>query len=603
MPSMRVLPVTLSLCLLSLVLTGCSDSSSGGSGLGDQITLPGDSPIPETPIREDNQSPTSPTVYTASRFWAQGASSQEQGLFATPKDNNGSDEIDSSLLAERPVQAVPALGEDGDRLAPHAVFYRTDTGFALALTDGAIAESIKPVSSQQNTAEICLGGWAYDLDTLDNTSLAYHTQRNNSDCPERFSVTEWKQVRLGDASSQAPQSFPSGFTVVAGLNSSPDHEPQWLTLDNNGTAARFDASDLSASSRQDIDTANAAAPFAELHMIGHQGTDGAILAYTSAATSDTDRNYQLAYYDRTANSISDLSNSGGPELETLPRIPPADWIAPGSNAVFFGIGNALVRADANGYRIIDSVDGPGRPYFVSRSATHVIWGLLDADSDSPRRAIRIVGAGGSGARTLVRAPYVEARVRGTADGWFYFTAARGTRADGRLMDPFAIGYNPATSDDMNAFILANAQWIGSSIDQAEAVSASAQPQALASAPITDLFYRGGDSDMAELKALIDPGSPLATEQGEVILPNIELGRLNEWNASATGVFMGPGFGRQRLLTSVQVGAGESLAWETELKIGSDRDLVNRVHWVDPGKPGSINPIGNRGPLVRHVPLF
>lgn len=602
MPSMRVLPVTLSLCLLSLVLTGCSDGSSGGSGLGDQITLPGDSPIPETPIREDNQSPTSPTVYTASRFWAQGESSQEQGLFATPKDNNGSDEIDSSLLAELPIQAVPALVEAGDRLAPRAVFYRTDTGFALAPTDGEITESIRRVSNQQNTAETCPGGWAYDLDTLDNTSFAYHTQRNASDCPERFSVTEWKQVRVGDDAGTTPQSFPAGVTVIAGLKKSTAHGPQWLTLESDGTPARYDTSDLSTS-HQDIDTADAAAPFAELHMIGRTGTDGAILAYTSAPTSDTDRNYQLAYYDRTANSISDLPNSGGPELRTLPRIPNADWIAPGSNAVFFGIGNALVRADSNGYRIIDSLDGSGRPYFVSRSATHVVWGLLDADSDSPRRAIRVVGAGGSGARTLVRAPYVETRVRGTADGWFYFTAARGTRADGRLMDPFAIGYNPATSDDMNAFILANAQWIGSSIDQGEAVSASVQPQALASAPITDLFYRGGDSDMAELKALIDPGSPLATEQGEAILPNIELGRLNEWNASATGVFMGPGFGRQRLLTSVQVGAGESLAWETELKIGSDRDLVNRVHWVDPGKSGSINPIGNRGPLVRHVPLF
>ncbi|KAA8978050.1 hypothetical protein [Halospina sp. K52047b] len=602
MPSKRVLPATLSLCLLSLLLTGCSDGSSGGSGIGDQITLPGDSPIPETPIREDNQSPTSPTVYTESRFWAQGKGSQEKGLFATPKDNNGSDEIDSSLLAELPVQTVPTLVEADERLAPRAVFYRTDTGFALAHTYGEIAESVKRVSNQQNTAETCLGGWAYDLDAMDNTSVAYHSQRNTNDCPERSSVTEWKQVRLGDDAGTTPQSFPAGVTVVAGLNNSAAHEPQWLTLESDGTPARYDALDLSTS-RQGIDTANTGAPFTELHMIGRIGTEGAILAYTDAPTSDTDRNYQLTYYDRTANSISDLPNSGGPELKTLPRIPNAGWIAPGSNAVFFGIGNALVRADADGYRIIDSVDGPGRPYFVSRSATHVIWGLLKADSDSPRREIRVVGAGGSGASTLVRAPYVETRVRGTADGWFYFTAARGTRADGRLRDPFAIGYNPATSNDANAFILANAQWIGSSIDQAEAVSDNVQPQALASAPITDLFYRGGDSDMAELKALIDPSSPLATEQGKAILPKIELGRMNEWNSAATAVFMGPGFGRQRLLTSVEVGANENLAGETELRVGSNRDLINRVHWVDPGKPGSINPIGNRGPLVRHVPLF
>ena len=599
MPSRRLVSGVLSLCLLSLTLTGCSGGSSGGSGIEDQVTLPDDSPIPDTPIQEeDDQPPATPEYYTQSRFWVQDESTQERGLFATPWNDNGSDEIDTRLLAELPLQTVPALVDSGARMAPRAIFYRNETGFARAPTDGDIAENIQQISSQANAAETCLGGWAYDLETIDNTSVAYHTKRNGGDCPDRFSVTGWTQVQLGSTS----QEFSPDFTPVAGLNSSGNsgEEVQWLGLEG-GSPVRYTASNLD--SREDVDTENTATSFTELHLIGRIGTEAAIVAYTGSDASDTDRNYQLAYYDRTANSISNLENSGGPELATLPRIPLADWVAPAADAVFFGIGNALVRADADGYRIIDSVDGPGRPYFVSRSDTHVIWGLLSQGNDSPQREIRAVGVAGTGARTLVRAPYVETRVRGTADGWFYFTAARGAQADGQLRDSFAIGYNPSISGDLNAFILADAQWIGSSIDPTETVSKEVQPQALASAPITKLFYRGGGSGMESLRALAEPGSPVSMEQGNPTLPSIDLGILNNWNSNAKGVFMGPGFGRQRLLTSVEVGSGESLAGETELRVRADRDLTNQVHWVDPDKSGSLNPIGNRGPLVRHAPLF
>ncbi|WP_295716901.1 hypothetical protein [uncultured Halovibrio sp.] len=600
MPSRRLVPGVLSLCLLSFILTGCSGGSSGGAGIGDQVTLPDSSPIPETPIQEeDDQPPATPGYYSESRFWIQGESTQERGLFAIPKDNNGSDEIDTSLLAELPLQTVPALVDSGARMAPRAIFYRNENGFTRAPTGSA---NIQQISSQANAAGTCLGGWAYDLEAIDNTSVAYHTQRNGGDCPDRFSVTDWKQVQLDDTASTPPQSFPSGVTVVAGLNKSSDHEPQWLTLESDDTPARYDVSDLS-SPGDSINTDKAVTPFTELHLIGRIGTGAAIVAYTGSDTSDADRDYQLAYYDRAANSISNLENSGGPELATLPRIPLADWVAPAADAVFFGIGNALVRADADGYRIIDSVDGPGRPYFVSRSDTHVIWGLLSQRNDSPQREIRVVGVSGTGARTLVRAPYVETRVRGTAEGWFYFTAARGAEPNGQLTDSFAIGYNPSISGDLNAFIIADAQWIGSSIDPTEAVSEEVQPQALASASISKLFYRGGSSGMESLRALAEPGSPVAMEQGNPVLPSIDLGALNNWNSGAKGVFMGPGFGRQRLLTSVDAGSDESLAGETELRVGADRDLTNQVHWVDPDKAGSLNPIGNRGPLVRHAPLF
>ena len=560
MPSRRLVPGVLSLCLLSSILTGCSGGSSGGSGIGDQVTLPDSSPIPETPIQEeDDQPPATPGYYSQSRFWVQGESTQGRGLFAIPKDNNGSDEIDTSLLAELPLQTVPALVDSGARMAPRAIFYRNENGFARAPTDSA---NIQQISSQANAAETCLGGWAYDLETIDNTSVAYHTQRNGGDCPDRFSVSGWKQVKLSNTNSEDPQEFSLDFTPVAGLNNSGNsgEEVQWLGLEG-GSPVRYPASNLD--SREDVDTEDTAASFTELHLIGRIGTGAAIVAYTGSDASDADRNYQLAYYDRAANSISNLENSGGPELATLPRIPLADWVAPAADAVFFGIGNALVRADADGYRIIDSVDGPGRPYFVSRSDTHVIWGLLSQRNDSPQREIRVVGVAGTGARTLVRAPYVETRVRGTADGWFYFTAARGAEPNGEEV----------------------------------------QPQALASASISKLFYRGGSSGMESLRALAEPGSPVAMEQGNPILPSIDLGVLNSWNSGAKGVFMGPGFGRQRLLTSVDAGSDESLAGETELRVRADRDLTNQVHWVDPDKAGSLKPIGNRGQLVRHAPLF
>ncbi len=129
------------------------------------------------------------------------------------------------------------------------------------------------------------------------------------------------------------------------------------------------------------------------------------------------------------------------------------------------------------------------------------------------------------------------------------------------------------------------------------------PQALASATITDLYYRGGGSGMTAIRALADPSAPLATEQGSLVLENVQLGQLDTSNPDATGVFMGPGFGRQRLLTTVQVGSSESLAGDTVLNVDPDRDLTNRVHLLDRNNPGSLKPRGSEGRLVRHVPLF
>ena len=587
--------------MLVSVLPGCSDSSS--SSTGNQVVLPDDSPIPETPIREDARDRDTPEDFGRYRFWAQGPDSQERGLFATPAENNTTNTVDTDLLAELPIQAIPTLVEENEdtRLSPGAVFYRSENRFKLADTNRDTNSSLQSVSDLQDAEDTCLVEWAHDLTNQDNTSVAYHTQRDGNGCLDRSSVTDgWKQVRLGDDGSTTPQPFPPDVTPVAGPNKRESGEnAQWLALDqDNGIPVRIAASDPG---NPESITPNLSTPVEELHLIGRMGPDAAILAYTNDPASDDDRNYQLAYYDRDNNAIEELDSLGGdPELKNLPRIPLQDWITPGPDAVFFGIGNALVKVDSNGYRIIDSVDGAGRPYFVSRSDSHVVWGVLNADRDeSPRREIRVVTHNGTGARTLVRAPYLETGVRGTADGWFYFTAARGTRDDGRLRDAFAIGYTPSLSGDGNAFLIAEAQWIGSSVDPTR----TAAPQALASAPITDLYYRGGGSGMTGIRALEDPAEPLATDQGEPVLANIQLGQLDTSNPGATGVFMGPGFGRQRLLTTVEVGPGESLAGETVLEVSPNRDLTNRVHWLDPDTSGSLEPKGSSGPLVRHVPLF
>ena len=612
---MRGLRYAFAAAITASMLGGCSDSGgSGSNNLEDQVTLPDDSDVPEAPIEEEESSGTdgSETGFTSRRFWIEGdqeSSLSNAGLKAVPAtDNSSVDRVDPDAEPERQLFTIPEIDSSGseDRLAPAGIFYRRANQFQYAPTPtpNDPANSSRQVSDESTSGVSCIGSLAFDTANTDNTAVSYSLNRDGSgNCPSRFSAgADWKQVLVGSTDTEGPSAFPQDHVPVVGLNATSDGKPaQWLVLDRSGTdpqLVRVAASDLTSTNAVQTDLAGT---LDEVHRMARLGPDSFILAYGTPdddSTPDTDETeYRLAHYNRNDNSLSDL-DAQDDLPDSLSRLPLSEWVATSGSQAFIGIGNALLSVDSTSYSLLDSVAGSGRPYFVTASSSHVVWGARSTEDDGNLKQVRVVSQGGSsGGSILVRAPYVESRTRGAANGWIYFTVARGITEKGRLETGFAIGLNPAKSSN-NAFILENAQWIGSSVDP----TVAAAPQDLATAPINNLFYRAGpDNTMRNVRALEDPTDPIQSVDGGLKLPAVSLGTLPE---RFTAVFMNEGFGPQRLLTAVEV-SDEGLE-EGEDEVGTDTppSLTNRVYFVNPQTPDSLSRVSEQdGSLVRALPLF
>ena len=590
-----------SVCL-SFGLAGCfssSSSSSGGSSnpfteVPDDFDAPGDNGFVE---EVEGDGTEGGNTFQGRRFFVEG------GLQAT----GVTESIDSEALPTRRFVTIPRIIDDNgtERLAPYGVFYRTDSDFRFAFATGAPEDALrKTLVSDVDAGSSCLGPVAFDARSPEQTALTYApTGNGNGNCADPDSQS-WSWLALG-MENGSPNSFTAGWIPWVGLPADADETPSWLVRDTNagGELIRVFADDPSDSIpvTRTVDGEDPVQLVA-ISLVAELGSGSFLVAKQKDGEP-----MRLGHFDAADNTLTALSLE---QAEGILAPPEPSWVTVNNGAAYFALQkpnqeSLFVRADGNGVSIIDrfptTIEGTdvlARPLFVQSSDTHSLWAVRAQTVDGTFRQVRLVAHGDAESPDFrAVGGYVDAQVRGHANGWMYFTVADRIQANGRLRNPLAVGINP--SEEV-VFILENAQWIGSSLFD-EDIASFSDP---ATARINGVFFRAGD-DLTRIGALIDPTQPLVERQDgddntRITLPVVSIGTLD---SAFTAVSMGPGFGLDRLMTAARVEEAD-LEDGGSVDPGTDGVISSQIFRVDP-RSGQIKLDDESGEdsLVRALSLF
>lgn len=591
------------IALLALALVACSGSSSNSSAEETEeeddstIELPFGDPKPP----EDVDDIETQEGFADRRFFIQDDfdSHDFPGLYAIAAEaNSNAAEVDGDALTRLQAFTTLEMDSDSGRLDAEGVFYRAGTHFFHALAfdeDGTSGDRVR-ISSEDEAEKSCVGAWLLLPNTPGDSAFVYNRERkDDGTCPS--SSSEWFQfqIRDKDVDEDHPQPFIENHTPVISLGVG-EGAPGWLTFtgsgdDNSGEVYRVGLADVGTADGPIPVTLNgASAPttseLSAFYLIQRLGADSLIVGFRLEGEAEA---FRLGHYQRNDNpdddTITELANLSSDEVSyPFPFAPAPSMAAVGGNAVFQAFGNAVLKVTANDFRLWDVTEEAGSPRFILTTENHVVWSLVTSDDDGFFHEVRYTKQSEQTNPTPIRAPYSETRVRGTRDGWAYFSVAAQPLPDGSLDRPFAIGLNP---DLEQGFAIKDAQWIGASL-QADGLDSGF---GLDRAPVTEVFLRRGE----ELRniAVINGADP---EGGIATVGTLDSG--------FTATFMGPGFGPQRLLTAFSVNDGEIEAGDDPEggELGS-MDVQGRIYLADPANGTLTEASSQDGSLVRGISLF